>query len=106
TPSDATAISGGATGARVTGALHAPDTSNVFSFTAHAGDRVYATTATTPNSDAPLASRDTVLTLVGSDGSTMIEFDDDDGALSSTSSSLAGVPIPADGTYYLVVTCL
>jgi alpha-tubulin suppressor-like RCC1 family protein/subtilisin-like proprotein convertase family protein len=35
----------------------------------------------------------------------VLEVDDDDGALSSTASSLAGVPLPASGTYYLLVSC-
>ncbi|MCB9141397.1 MAG: proprotein convertase P-domain-containing protein [Anaerolineales bacterium] len=71
-----------------------------FSFTGSAGDRVYAATMTSFSANA---SSDSQLRLYASDGTTVIEFDDDDGSFGSLSSSIAGATLPADGTYYLAV---
>ena len=71
-----------------------------FSFTAAAGDRVYAATMT---SFSASGSTDSQLTLLDSDGTTTIEFDDDNGTFGSLSSSIAGATIPSAGTYYLQV---
>ena len=70
-----------------------------FSFTALAGDRVYAAVQTLISNN----STDSQLELFASDGTTRIEFDDDDGSFGSLSSVIAGAVIPADGTYYLRV---
>ena len=69
-----------------------------FSFTAAAGDRIYAAVMTSASANA---SSDSQLRLLASDGTTEIEFDDDDGSLGGLSSSIAGATIPAAGTYYL-----
>src|SRR5262245_7689081 len=58
---------------------------DLFSFNAVAGERVYAATATA--FAAPAA--DTLMDLVGSDGTTVIETDNDNGALGASASSLA-----------------
>lgn len=71
-----------------------------YSFTASAGDRVYAATMTSFSAGN---STDSQLTLYASDGTTVIEFDDDNGSLAGLSSSIAGATIPAAGTYYLKV---
>jgi hypothetical protein len=71
-----------------------------YSFTGVTGDRVYAAVMT---SFSASASVDSVLVLYGSDGTTVIEQDLDDGSFGSTSSSIAGATLPADGTYYLQV---
>ncbi len=71
-----------------------------FSFTGAAGDRVYAATMT---SFSASASVDSFLTLFASDGTTVIEDDNDNGSFGSTSSSIAGATLPANGTYYLQV---
>ncbi|MFN7961132.1 MAG: IPTL-CTERM sorting domain-containing protein [Thermoanaerobaculia bacterium] len=71
-----------------------------FSFTAGAGDRVYAATMTSFSANA---SSDSQLDVIASDGTTSLEFDDDDGSLGGLSSSIAGVTIPSAGTYYLRV---
>ncbi|MBP7686688.1 MAG: proprotein convertase P-domain-containing protein [Thermoflexales bacterium] len=70
-----------------------------FAFTAAAGDRIYAATMT---SLSP-SNTDTVLDLVGPDGATVLETDDEDGTFSSNSSSIAGGVIATTGTYYLRV---
>ncbi|MDW8478678.1 MAG: proprotein convertase P-domain-containing protein [Xanthomonadales bacterium] len=64
-----------------------------------AGDRVYAATNTTK----PVASGDTVLTLLAPDGTTVIEEDDDDGGFGGVASSIAGATVPSAGTYFLRV---
>jgi uncharacterized repeat protein (TIGR01451 family) len=70
-----------------------------FSFTANAGDRVYAATMT---SFSP-SSQNSQITVIASDGITTIEFDDDNGTLGGTSSSVAGATLPTAGTYFLKV---
>ncbi len=76
---------------------------DLFSFVANAGDRVYAATMTSNSS----SSTDSVIELLNTDGTTVIESDDNDGSLSTTSSVLAGATIPAGNpagsTYYLRV---
>ncbi len=71
-----------------------------WSFTAAAGDRVYAATMTSFSANS---STDSQLRLFQSDGTTLIEFDDDDGTIGGLSSSIAGASIPAAGTYFLEV---
>ena len=71
-----------------------------FRFTANAGDRVYA--AVTTNYSAS-ASTDSQLRIFAADGTTVIEFDEDDGSLGSLSSSIAGAVLAAGGTYYVRV---
>lgn len=71
-----------------------------YAFRALAGDRVYAATMT---SFSP-AQTDSVLRLIASDGVTVIESDDNDGQLSTTSSVIAGAAIPSNGQYYLMIS--
>ncbi|HXV92435.1 MAG TPA: pre-peptidase C-terminal domain-containing protein, partial [Pseudonocardia sp.] len=71
-----------------------------WSFTAGAGDRVYAATMTSFSANA---STDSQLRVFQPDGTTLIEFDDDDGSIGGLSSSIAGAIIPAAGTYFLEV---
>lgn len=71
-----------------------------YSFTAAAGDRVYAATMTSFSAGN---STDSQVTLLNSDGTTVNEFDDDNGSFGGLSSSIAGAIIPAPGTYYLKV---
>ncbi|MEP7147564.1 MAG: Calx-beta domain-containing protein [Acidobacteriota bacterium] len=71
-----------------------------FSFTAAAGDRVYAAVMTTYSSSA---STDSQLRIFASDGTTLLEFDEDDGSQGTLSSTIAGVVIPSAGTYYVQV---
>jgi uncharacterized repeat protein (TIGR01451 family) len=71
-----------------------------YSFTAQAGDRIYAATMTSATTSS---STDTQLRVFASDGTTLIEFDDDDGSFASLSSTIAGAALPTAGTYYLQV---
>lgn len=71
-----------------------------YSFTAAAGDRVYAATMTSFSANA---SSDSEMRLFQSDGTTLIENDSDDGTLGGLASSIAGAAIAAPGTYFLEV---
>jgi subtilisin-like proprotein convertase family protein len=69
-----------------------------YSFTANAGDRVYIGTITSFSAGN---STDSQLTLLASDGTTVVETDNDNGTFAALSSSIAGAVIPASGTYYI-----
>ncbi len=69
-----------------------------YSFPATAGDRVYLATMTSFSAGN---SNDSQITLMASDGTTVIEFDDDNGSLAGLSSSIAGATIPTTGTYFI-----
>ncbi len=69
-----------------------------YSFSATAGDRIYAATMTSFSAGN---STDSQITLLASDGTTVIEFDDDNGSFAALSSSIAGAIIPTTGTYFL-----
>jgi hypothetical protein len=97
TPATATPIA--PSGSRVRGSIVPHDDFDYYSFSASVGDRIYAATGT---GSAELG--DTVLDLLGPDGTTVIETDDDNGNLGPLSSSIAGTPITAAGTHYLRVT--
>ncbi|MFM9903957.1 MAG: pre-peptidase C-terminal domain-containing protein [Pyrinomonadaceae bacterium] len=72
-----------------------------YKFTAAAGNRVYAAVMTSYSSSG---STDSQLRIFGSDGTTQLEFDEDDGSLGGLSSSIAGAVMPAGtGTYYIQV---
>ncbi|GMV31247.1 MAG: hypothetical protein AMXMBFR59_33720 [Rhodanobacteraceae bacterium] len=71
-----------------------------YSFQASAGDRIYAALMTSFSAGS---STDSQLTLLASDGTTVIEFDDDNGAFAGLSSSIAGATIPTTGTYFIKV---
>jgi hypothetical protein len=58
-----------------------------YSFSATAGDKVYAAVV---GSFSSSGSNDSQLRLFASDGTTLIEFDDDDGSFGTLSSSIAG----------------
>ncbi|MEZ5443910.1 MAG: proprotein convertase P-domain-containing protein [Lysobacterales bacterium] len=71
-----------------------------YSFTAQAGDLIYAAVTTASSANA---SSDSQLRILDTDGVTELEFDDDNGAFGSLSSSIAGLAIPASGTYFVRV---
>lgn len=73
---------------------------DLYSFQGNAGDRVYAAVITNLSAGS---STDSQLTLLASDGTTVIEFDDDNGTFAALSSSIAGATLPSTGTYYLKV---
>ncbi len=71
-----------------------------YSFTAAAGDRLYAAVMTSFSANA---SSDSQLRVFQSDGTTLIEFDDDDGVLGGLSSTIANATLASAGTYFLEV---
>jgi pre-peptidase len=97
--------------ARASGSITANDV-DYYSFTAPPGARLWALVDTSPST---AGNRDSLLTLIGPDGTTVIASDDDDGngtdcdgiqntTLDNTlSSALAGEVLSAGGTYFLRV---
>jgi uncharacterized repeat protein (TIGR01451 family) len=90
---------------RVRGTLHrtpfvagSPD-EDFYSFTAGAGDHVFAATMTGGSG----GSTDTVLDILGLDGTTVLESDDEDGTVGGSASNIAGLVLPAAGTYFVRV---
>lgn len=85
-------------GSRVRATLLGTNDEDYYKFTARAGDRVYTSAMT---AGSATGSSDGQLTLLDSDGTTVIEFDEDNGTFAALSPSIAGARIEADGTYYL-----
>ena len=96
----ATATPLGGTSVKMRGNLFPNGDVDFYSFNATAGDRVYAAVMTAFSAGS---STDSQLSLIGSDGTTVIEFDDDNGSFAALSSSIAGAIIPTTGIYYLKV---
>lgn len=99
-PDASTATPLGGTNVQITGNIFPAADVDVYSFTAAAGDRIYAATQTLFDASA---SGDTVLDLLGTDGTTVLENDPNDGSFNASSSTIAGFNIPAAGTYFLRV---
>ena len=102
TPATATPV--GATPVRVRGNLfRSPFSAGVdvdlYSFTAAAGNRVYAATMTAASG----GNGDSVLDILAQDGTTVLETDDQDGSASGNASTIAGLVVPTSGTYYVRV---
>jgi subtilisin-like proprotein convertase family protein len=97
TAATANAISG--SGAIVRGDTFPGGDIDFFSFTAQAGDRVYAATMTAFSA----GGTDSTLDIIATDGATILETDVSDGSLAASSSSIAGTTLPASGTYYIRV---
>ena len=71
-----------------------------YSFTAAAGDRVYVASMTSFSAGN---STDGQLRVLASDGTTVIEFDDDNGSFAGLSPSIAGATLAVGGTYFIQV---
>lgn len=97
TPATATLLGGSS--AVAVGNVFPNGDADYWSFTGNAGDRVYAAVQTSFSA----TSGDSELRLIASNGVAILEFDQDDGSMGSTSSSIAGAVLPATGTYYLRV---
>jgi uncharacterized repeat protein (TIGR01451 family) len=98
TTATATPISG--TSAVIKGNIFPAADVDFFSFTATAGDRVFLSTMTTFSTGN---STDSQLTLLDTDGTTVIEFDDDSGIHAALASVIGGAIIPTTGTYFIKV---
>jgi subtilisin-like proprotein convertase family protein len=98
----ATATPLGGTDVKIKGDVFPNGDIDFYSFTAAAGDRLYAGVMTAASSSgAP--NTDSVLDVIASDGTTVIETDNDDGSFGTASSSIAGTTLPTAGTYFLRV---
>lgn len=106
-PSEANALDLTSSRQTVTGAITPAGDTDYFSFNAPAGARLWASVDTGGTQNAGATSRDSILTLFGSDGTTVIEEDNDDGigngcdgtTESSLASTIAGRTLSAAGVY-------
>ncbi|HRD64472.1 MAG TPA: proprotein convertase P-domain-containing protein, partial [Nocardioides sp.] len=89
-------------GARIRGEIDVKGDVDYYAFTAPADSRVYAAVITAGSNP----SRDSVLWVIDTDGTTVLEADDDNGSLRNLSSSIAGTRLTDAGTYYLQVESL
>ena len=96
----ATATAIGGSNRRIKGNIFPNADVDFYSFSASAGDRVYAAVMT---SFSASASVDSVLDVIAPDGATVLETDLDDGSFGPTSSGIAGTTILATGTHYIRV---
>lgn len=96
----ATPLGNVATGVKAKGNIFPNGDIDFYSFSANAGDRVYAAVITSWSSNA---STDSQLDLLATDGMTSLELDEDNGTFGGLSSSIAGFALPAAGTYFLKV---
>ncbi|HKQ60004.1 MAG TPA: pre-peptidase C-terminal domain-containing protein [Candidatus Polarisedimenticolaceae bacterium] len=71
-----------------------------YSFTANAGDRIYAASFSGLNRNN-VVNGDPFLEIIASDGTTVLESDNDDGSLGAVSAVIAGTVLPTTGTYYI-----
>ncbi|MBK7705321.1 MAG: proprotein convertase P-domain-containing protein [Acidobacteria bacterium] len=90
----------GGSAIRVRGDIYPNADVDFYSFYANAGDRVFAATQTSSGQ----GGTNSTLDLIGSDGTTIIETDLDDGSFATAASSIAGRTVPSSGLYYLKVT--
>lgn len=98
TSATATTLSGAE--GRIKGLVYPNGDVDFYSITVPSNARVYAAVMTSWSASA---SVDSFMDLIGTDGTTVLESDNDDGSFGSTSSSIAGAPISSAGTYYLRV---
>lgn len=97
-PGTATPLS--ATEGRIEGNIRPNGDVDYYSFAAPSAGRLYAATQTTSSANGEI---DSVIDVLGSDGATVLENDDNDGSFSSLSSSIAGVNLPSAGVYFIRV---
>ncbi len=74
--------------------------SDFFAIPLSSGQRLAAGTMTS----ASVGTADSILTLYHPDGTTVVEFDNDDGGFGSTASVISSAIITNTGTYYLKLT--
>jgi len=89
-----------------TTAVPATNDQDWYSFTTTSpNSKIYAATMTSGSGQGTAGgSGDTVLEVIASNGTTVLELDDEDGTIGSSSSSIAGTTLATPGTYYLHVT--
>ncbi|MGB0383566.1 MAG: DUF7507 domain-containing protein [Ardenticatenaceae bacterium] len=85
--------------ALVAGEINPVGDVDYFSFAANAGDRLFVAVQSASSS----SSSDSQIDIFDRDGTPLLEKNDDDGTFSLLSSTVAGLPIAEDGTYYVRV---
>jgi subtilisin-like proprotein convertase family protein len=82
-----------------------PNDFDFYSFSGTMGDRVYAATQSQfgAQSNSGGQSGDTLIEIFNTDGMTILETDDEDGSFNANSSSIAGLTLPATGTFFIRV---
>lgn len=113
TPATATLLQLGSGGQSrgIGGGITTPGDVDYYRLAATAGDRLWVSVDTGRSSGTPPYSRDSVLAVYAADGTTLLEQDDDDGTAngldttveSQEASLVAGLLLPATGTYVLRV---
>jgi subtilisin-like proprotein convertase family protein len=79
-----------------------PGTDNdYYAITAAAGDRLYTATQTSLSSGGSGLTGDGTIEVIATDGTTVLELDNDDGSFAATAPSVAGLVLPTAGTYYI-----
>lgn len=74
-----------------------------YSFNANADDRVYVATYTNQSQGGSGLTGDTTIELLSTNGTTVLELDNDDGSFAASSSTIAGKTLTANGTYFIKV---
>jgi subtilisin-like proprotein convertase family protein len=80
-----------------------PNDLDFYSFSGTMGDRVYAAVQTSFSSGGSGLSGDSFLELLDTNGTTILESDDEDGSFNANSSSIAGATLPSTGTFFIKV---
>jgi uncharacterized repeat protein (TIGR01451 family) len=88
------------TSGRVMGNIFPAADVDFFSITAATGNRLYVATQTLFDASG---SGDSTLQVLDTDGTTVLETDNNDGTFNSTSSTIAGFSFPGNGTYFIRV---
>jgi subtilisin-like proprotein convertase family protein len=83
---------------KIKGSIFPNADQDYYSFTAAAGDRLYAAVQTQTSASA---STDGILELFAPDGTTILEGDEDDGSFGTLAPSIANTTLAAGGTYYI-----
>ena len=86
--------------AKVRGNVYPAADEDFYSFSVTGAARVFAATQTSFSSNAVF---DTLLEIRDTNGTTVLESDNDDGSFGTTSSVIAGCQLPVAGTYFIRV---
>jgi hypothetical protein len=100
TPATAQGLSGN--NVKVKGISQPGNDIDYYSFSGSAGNRVYVATQTQFSLGSGLTGN-TTIEIYSTDGTTLLEADDDDGAFQINASTTAGTTLPANGTYFIKV---
>jgi uncharacterized repeat protein (TIGR01451 family) len=85
----------------IRGNIIPPGDVDFYSFTANAGDRVYAAQMLSNSTGGTGTANNGRLQIIASDGATVLETDEDNGVLPGNAPSIAGTLIPTSGTYFI-----